>query len=38
MKAVDYKDAADVSILKKRDAAKRISLASKQAAALGAQA
>jgi hypothetical protein len=38
MKAVDYQDATDVSILKKREAAKRISVAGKQAAALVAQA
>src|SRR5512136_1803872 len=37
MKAVDYQDATDVSILKKREAAKRISIASKEGAALMAQ-
>ncbi|MGD2127315.1 MAG: 4Fe-4S binding protein, partial [Desulfobacteraceae bacterium] len=37
-KAVDYVDAADVSTLKKRDAAKRISVAGKEAAALLAEA
>jgi carbon-monoxide dehydrogenase iron sulfur subunit len=36
-KAVDYVDASEVAILKKRDAAKRISLAGKEAAALTAQ-
>jgi len=38
IKAVDYKDASDVSILKKREAAKRIRVASKEAAALVAEA
>jgi Fe-S-cluster-containing hydrogenase component 2 len=38
MKAVDYQDPTDVSILKKREAAKRISVAGRQAAELVAQA
>ena len=38
MKAVDYKDPSDVSILKKREAARRIRVASKEAADLAEQA
>jgi Fe-S-cluster-containing hydrogenase component 2 len=38
IKAVEYKDASDVSILKKREAAQRIRLASKEAASLAAEA
>jgi Fe-S-cluster-containing hydrogenase component 2 len=38
MKAVDYQSATDVSIVKKREAAKRIRMASKEAAALIAEA
>jgi Fe-S-cluster-containing hydrogenase component 2 len=38
MKAVDYKDVSDVTISKKREAAKRIRMASKEAAALAAEA
>jgi hypothetical protein len=34
VKAVDYVDASDVSILKKREAATRLSVAGKEAAAL----
>ncbi len=38
IKAVDYSDASEESVFKKREAAKRISVAGKQAAALLAQA
>ena len=38
VKAVDYVDASDVSILKKREAATRLSVAGKEAAALLAEA
>jgi hypothetical protein len=37
MKAVDYMDADEVSIMKKRDAAARLSRAGKEGAALMAQ-
>jgi carbon-monoxide dehydrogenase iron sulfur subunit len=37
MKAVDYVEADEVSVLKKRDAAERLSVAGKEAAALAAQ-
>jgi Fe-S-cluster-containing hydrogenase component 2 len=37
VKAVDYIDAGDVSILKKKDAAQRLSAAGRQAAAIAAQ-
>lgn len=38
IKAVDYSDPSEVSILKKREAAKRISVAGKQAATIIAEA
>ena len=38
IKAVDYSDASEVSVFKKREAAKRISVAGKQGAALLAEA
>jgi hypothetical protein len=34
MKAVDFVDATEISIIKKRDAAERVSAAGKQAAVL----